>query len=443
MKNIWNRKFPTLIGLILITAGTIITTLLVKNDAIFQIKAGPGDNPKNIKISNISDSSFTVSYTTDDQVIGTVSYGIDSNNLDSITLDDRDQLSQNISRYEAHSITLRNLESDTKYYFNITSGNKKYLNNGSNFEVFTGSGITENPSSQIPISGKVILPNGNIPKDGLVYAKTSESQLISALLKEDGTYTIPLNTLRNTNLSEYVKIDSNTLINIDIYAESLFSSVSVSSAEISPVPLVTLSGSFDFSNASNDPTPGKTDQTGGFPTFGNTKSDSGDPKILTPDTGENLESQPVFEGTAQPNETVELTIHSDENIKTQIKTDAKGNWKYAPTSELSPGEHTITITTKNKNGILKTITQSFIVSADGGRISHTPTPTTAIKISPSPIPTVIITPTIAPTLTFETSPIPTLPPTGNSSVIIATIAGFAATFTGIVIFFLTRGRNIL
>lgn len=440
MKNLWNSKIPTLIGLLLIIIGTFVTTFLVRNDTIFQIRAGPGEDPKNIKITNVSESSFTITYLTDDKVIGTANYGIDPDNLDGISLDDRDQLSQQVNKYNSHSITVRNLDPNTKYYYSINSGTKKYLDADFKFEIETYGEISESPSSQVPISGKIVLPDGTFPNDGLVYVKIKEAEIISTLLKEGGTYTIPINTLRKLNLDEYIKIKENTLINIDIFSNGLFSSVSVKSSEISPVPLVTLSGSYDFST-SNEPDD-NLNQSDGFPSFGNVTKKIDDPKILTPTSNEEFtETKPTFEGTAQPNEIVEIEIHSDENIKTKVIADENGNWEYVPSENLSPGEHTITITTKNKDGIIRTISRNFEVFADGG---STPTPTPTVKINPSNSPaltTFIQTPT--PSATAGISPIPTLPPTGNSSVIIASIVGFATTISGIIALFFTRGKSSL
>lgn len=441
MNNLWSKKIPTLIGLILITFGTVITTFLVRGDTIFQIRANPSEDPKNIKITNISEDAFTITYITDDKVVGSVNYGVDPGNLDGISLDDRDQLSQQVNKYNTHSITVRNLDPNTKYFFSITSGTKKYLDTDFKFETTTKGEISSSPSSQIPVSGKVILPNGTTPDDGLVYLKINNAQLTSTLLKEGGTYTIPLNTLRKENEDEYLEINDDTIINIDIFSGGLFSSVSVTPNEISPVPLVTVSGNYNFSD-SVDKKNEATAQSEGFPLFGNVSEVKDDPKILTPTFNETLnESQPTFDGTAQPNETVEIEIHSDENIKTQVIADEDGNWEYIPSKNLSPGEHTITITTKNKDGILKTITRNFIVFADGG-LSQTPTPTVKISPSSSPTPTTL-TQTPIPSIIDQISPVPTLPPTGNPSVIIASIVGFIATISGIIALFFTRVKDAI
>ena len=437
-KSFWDRKIPTLIGLLIIIIGTIVTTFLVRGGSLLQIKAGPGQDPKNVQITNVSDTSFTVSYTTDDQVIGTINYGSDASVLDNVVLDDRDQLSQSVNKYKIHSITVKNLNPDTSYYFSITSGDKKYLNNDAPYSSKTAKTINKDPSSQIPLSGKVVLPDGSSPPEGLAYVNIDGAEKLSTYLKNDGTYTLPLNNLRNMSLDDYFSIEANTIIGIEVYAQNLFSSVSVSPGEISPVPLITLSNTYDFSNSPESTESGtKSNEEGNFPTFG-TISKNDEPKIVTPTSGEKFtDPQPTFEGKAVPSERVDITIHSDENITTQVTADARGNWSYTPTKNLSPGDHSITITAKNTNGVLKTITQKFTVFAAGSEIS--PTPTTSLTPSPSPTPT----PSAVPTPTSEITPVPTLPPTGNSSVIIATVVVIAAAFAGIILFFLTRGQSSL
>src|SRR3989344_1433063 len=234
MKNFFDRKIPTLIGLLIIIAGTAITTFLVKRETLFQIVAGPEQEPENIKITNISDSLFTLTYTTDAKVIGTLNYSKDPTLLDTVSLDDRDQISQSAIKYSAHSITVKDLEPNTLYYFSITSGDKKYLNNASPFKVETGEIIDKDPSLQVPMSGKIVMPNGNPASDGLVYVKVSGAQELSTLINIDGTFTLPLNNLRNSTFDDLFTIDANTIINIEIYSENLFSSVSVSPEEINP-----------------------------------------------------------------------------------------------------------------------------------------------------------------------------------------------------------------
>lgn len=444
-----SKKVPTGLGLLLIIVGLVATTILVKNGGSFQINAGPGQDPKNIAITNTIDSSFTVTYTTDDQVVGTLNYGTSKDALDKVVLDDRDQLSQTINDYKVHSITVKNLEPETEYYFSITSGDKKYMDNNSAFNAKTGSIINKDPSSQIPISGKVITPDGSSPGEGIVYVSINGAQKLSAFLKNDGNYTIPLNNLRTDSIDEYFIIVASSIINIEVGSGNLISSVSVSKDQINPVPIITLSNSYDFSTSDAASDSAEFREDVGFPSV-DTISQTGEPKILTPDTGEEFtDSKPNFEGVAQPNQAVEIVIHSTENIKAQVLAGKDGKWKYRPQNPLSPGDHTITITTKNNQGILKTITKKFVVFAEGSQVNQSATPsatlTPRLTLIPTktPMPTVIITTTPSESPSISLTPVPTIPPTGNSSVIIAAFAGVAAIGAGIILFLLTRGQGFL
>lgn len=252
--NFFDRKISTLLGFIIITIGLVVTIFLVKAGTIFEIGAGPGQDPKNIEITNISDVSFSLSYTTDDKVIGTLKYGTTQENLDKIALDDRDQLNQSVNSYKAHSITVKDLDAKTTYYFSITSGDEEFFNNGELFKIQTGDTTEETPSFQKPISGRVITPSGQAPEEGLVFVTINGAAKLSTLLKTNGTYVVPLNNLRNDSFNNYFKIEDNMLINIEVISENLFSSVSVSPNQISPVPLTTLSNNYDFSSDELTPT---------------------------------------------------------------------------------------------------------------------------------------------------------------------------------------------
>ena len=334
----------TLFGLLFILIGTVATIFLVKNGSLFLINAGPGQDPKNVGITNVSDVSFTLIYATDDKIIGTLNYGTDPGNLDTVALDDRDQLSQSVNEYSIHSISVRNLSPDSVYYFTINSGDKTYPKSGSPYNIKTGPVIENDPSDKEPLSGKVILPDGSNPTEGLVYLTINGAQKLSGYLKNDGNYTIPLNTLRSESLNSYFSFSKDSIINIEVTTGTLFSSVSLSPDEINPVPVITLSNNYDFSSNDQDSKPTDAPGKGGFPSMGT---------------------------NVRKNETT-------------------------PTP------------------------------------SPAPTSTQTANIAP------ILIPTVIPSISI--TPMPTIPPTGNSSVIISMIATVTAIGGGIILFLLTRGQ---
>jgi hypothetical protein len=248
VKNDLNGNIPKIVGILIITIAILFTIILVTKGNIFQIKAGPGQDPRNVEITNVLDDSFTVSFITNDKVFGTINYGENSSNLDAIALDDRDQLNQIANKYYLHSITVRNLKPLNTYYFVILSGDKKYSINSTPYETTTGSIIKNDPLSQNPISGNVILPNGIVPSEGLVYVEIPGAQKISSLIKNDGIYMLPLNGLRNSNLDHYYSLNQNQLIKIIAKSSKMFSSILISPNQINPVPQITLSSGNNFSS---------------------------------------------------------------------------------------------------------------------------------------------------------------------------------------------------
>ena len=104
----WNKKIPTILGILVIVIGVGVTTLLANQSTLFKSNASLSDQPNNVRITNITDTSFTVSYSTDSQSPGSLNYGKDKN-LGQVALDDRDQQSGNLANYNLHNITVQRL----------------------------------------------------------------------------------------------------------------------------------------------------------------------------------------------------------------------------------------------------------------------------------------------------------------------------------------------
>lgn len=178
------------------------------------------------------------------------------------------------------------------------------------------------------------------------------------------------------------------------------------------------------------PTPTVASPSGKTPGFKTDTPPSGAvniPKIINPEENESFkDSQPRFSGTAPRGSNVKITIESQGLVETTVQADSLGNWSYRPVSPLTPGEHTITITAPDSNGILRTITKKFRVFAQGSQVaeSATPSATPTVKTSPTPTPIPPVakggtTPTATPTITAGITVVPTkapgpIPVTGDS-----------------------------
>ncbi|MBI2031518.1 MAG: fibronectin type III domain-containing protein [Candidatus Levybacteria bacterium] len=445
----WNKRIPTILGLILLSVGIGITTFLAGKGVNLTSIAGPSEVPTDIRITNITDSSFTVSYATTDNVLGSVNFGRD-NNMDGIAFDDRDQSSNTPTQHKIHSITVKNLTPSSTYHFSIKSGSETFLQNDSPFTVTTASPIEGSVPEEKNLTGNLVLPDGNVPKEAIVYLASLETQAISSIVQTDGTYSLPLSFLRNRDLLSYFFTSESTVFDLLIKGDNLSSGIKIS-GQSNKIPTVTLSNDYDFTQ---NISPIITQPASSLLPIPLSSISSDNPVILIPKKNQGFtDQQPRFSGTAPPNSEVVIEIHSEEAIKAQVLADVSGNWTYRPPNPLSPGEHTITIITRTASGILRTVTQSFVVFAQGEQVqeSATPsaTPTITISVNPTQMPTQAPTITTVPTITVvptlppvaSVSPtIPPIPPPGNSTAVAVGILGIVTTVVGMLLFLLSRGN---
>ncbi len=411
-RSIWQVRIPTVFGLLVLIAGVFVTSFLVKTGVIVIGNASPSEVPQDVRITNVSDTSFSVSYKTDARVIGTISFGSDKN-LGKVGIDDRDQATGTVNPYTIHYITIKNLSQNTAYFFSIQSGGTTYLHDNTPFQITTAQVIQAAPLNQPPIIGKAVQNDGSPPAEGIVYLKAPSSQPLSAILKNDGSYIIPIQTLRSDNLAAYASLSPKTVLDLLIVADKGNTTVSLFASQGNPVPLVTILQNYDFTSSSQSlSTPIASESANlHFPTVLAKEATSKDPDIATPKKDQQvLDQQPQFKGSAPAGSNVKIIIHSDQTIQGQATADANGNWNFRPKEQLSPGKHTISIIAPDRFGVLKTITQSFTVYAAGNQVSESATPSATPTIalpSATPIPTSTPTPFVQQVVTQV--PTPTTP----------------------------------
>ena len=449
MSSLLNKRIPTILGLFLLAVAVLATSYLVNTGVIYFGGAAPSDNPQDVRITNVSDASFTVTYKTAAAVLGTIAVSTSGQPPQTI-LDDRDEQSGIPKSYNLHSITVKKIKPATTYTFSITSGATVYQNNGNPFSATTAPTLSGSPSSVAPLTGKLLSSSGNIPQEALVFVTTSGGQSLSTLAQPNGIYIIPLNTLLSSDLSHTLPLSNDSTMQVLAEDTNSSSQAQVLLSNASPLPLITLGNNYNFVTSA---TPiASTAASLGFPSFPVSNLNA-TPVITTPSKGEGFtDPQPQFSGTALPNQQVQVQIHSDAVVTGTTTTDANGRWTFRPSTPLSPGQHILSITTKNAQGILTTIEQSFEVFASGSQVNQsatpsgqlsptaTPTPQPKVTITPSvSIQPTGVTPTVTPLVTKVVTPKPTLPPTGSNTLVISSILGLVTTGVGIVLFVLTKG----
>ena len=163
--------------------------------------------PRNITVSNVGSSRFTVSWTTDIQESAQINYGTTSS-LGNIAYDTRGSSFNGTTHY----VTISELNSSTTCYYDIISGGVTYNNGGAHFTTTTGKFLDPAVGSDIAY-GMVFLNGGSTPAEGtIVYIKLQDndgqgtsgySQLCSSLVGSTGYWSLQLKNVRNQALTSY------------------------------------------------------------------------------------------------------------------------------------------------------------------------------------------------------------------------------------------------
>ena len=138
-KKLFQRQIPTVLGMIILVIALGAGVLFMGDGlGVFAPRATPQTTPKNSKVTNVTDTGFTVSFLTDETTAGFIKYGTEEGSLKSQASDDRDQLSGSVGEYSLHHITVRGLQAATKYYYVMGTGsNAEFDKEGQPFEIST------------------------------------------------------------------------------------------------------------------------------------------------------------------------------------------------------------------------------------------------------------------------------------------------------------------
>jgi hypothetical protein len=418
------KTIPTLIGLTIVSAGLVVGLFLIERSQNIFSRATTENNPRQVKISNITSNSLTISWLTTGAASGRVKFGTDAKSFDSEANDERDADLSQRETYFSHYVSLTNLEPSTTYYYQIYSDSRRYDDNGRPYQITTAPEIIGNPPANDLAYG-TILDSGGQPAEGaLVYLNLANSTLQTSLVSSSGNWAVPLNQARTTNLSDYISYDleASTIEIFVQFREKTANAVTTTNND-SPVPPITIGESFDFREKASAEEAEMTFLSGFILEEDSLATPSYSLTITNPQEGESLATQkPLFMGKGPAEGKITIEIESSQELAGEVTTSIWGNWSWTPPKNLEPGEHTITISYFDDQGIKQSISRAFIILAaeDSQLPSFTATPSAAPTIEPSPTPTSVLptpeeTPTATPALgltpTPTSSPAPTMTPT--------------------------------
>jgi len=400
------QKIPTLFGVVILIVGLAIGLILINSQQIFKLGADESDAPQNVRITNINSSAFSVSWTTRKETSGFVIYGESERDLKKIENDELD-------RGTLHHVSISGLDASKTYYFKINSESYEYDNNGIPWQAKTASQMSLANSE--PITGTVLTSTGTPASNVLVYLNTGGASPLSTVTSQNGSYVFPLSNLKNTNLTAPFSLsEDSTILEVSVQAGAL----GVSSAQITaksgrPSPPLLLGQVHDFKSLPqslpgkevepeadiNSPTT-ETIKKSRFQvdSLGQTETQGG-VNITSIDEGETIYTQkPEIFGEGPAGTEITITVHSTP-ITDSTVVDSSGSWDWTPPINLDPGAHTLTISYRDTQGILRQVTRSFtVLAAEDGSPSFESTP------SATPVQTV--TPTVTPLATVVGSSTP-------------------------------------
>lgn len=386
------KRIPTLLGLGVLVIALVAGTLMIgAGPGVFAPRATPETTPQSVRVSNVTDSSFTVSFVTLEATAGFVRYGTSSNDLRSQAADDRDQLSGSVGSYRTHHVSVRGLEQNQTYYFLIGTGSgATFDNEGQPFSVTTTQ-RSGTPAAAKTIYGSVVGETG-APADGaIVYISHPDAGDMSSLVKSSGSWAVPLSNARTVEGDGYAQIGDDELITITVQGmtptQRAQFELRVNQAQ--PVPNINLTATgatldddeleigreevIDEDEGEIEEEPEEVEELeeevieieeeleeeeveeeariGRLDQLLTEEEEVSEEVTVIDLTQENEEeivvttSQPTIVGRAAPNTTVNITIRSENHIEQTLVTDEEGNFTLDLSqleSELEPGEHTVT-----------------------------------------------------------------------------------------------------
>lgn len=393
-----NKRIPTLLGMLILVGGLVAGVVLVNMRQGVESQAGPTESPKNVKVSNLGSTTFSVSWTTDVPLTGLIKYSEDPAKITTPAGDARDQISGTSQGYTNHTVNVTGLGANKTYYFLIVSGSGTYDDTGKPFQVRTTAQVVA-PAEDV-IFGKVVGVNGEAINGGIVFVEAEGGSSLSTITRTDGTWRLNLANSRDKEGKVLSYDTKTTLLSIFVQAGSAGTATAITdTSKRAPVPDIVLGKNQSFVEGGSVTaglvaTETATIKGAGFKIVESQLSLSEQleatsaVKILNPAVnGEVIATEiPLFRGKAPTGSTVKLTVDSPALITQIVTSDIDGNWMWTSPQSLSQGAHILSAEFSDSAGTLQTITRTFTVLSASGLPSFTATPSATITATPSATP---------------------------------------------------------
>ncbi len=396
-------------------------------------RASVSITPKDVVISNVSDTTFAVSWITPEKTSGVIAVE-ETGGTKYTAFDDRDARSTSsdakpiMGAYATHMVTVRSAKPSTAYTIQIVSGGKFFKNGTTAYTVTTGPTLSGSGTTLEPAFGNITTPTGAAAEGAIVYLTPEGGQTLSTLVTTSGSWVIPLHLARTKDGIAYIPNEERINESITIQTQDGAATALTDTMNDNPIPAMVIGKDYDFRNIQAEnaaPAPLAQAQTPASVLGESTQAPSGIVALTQPAEGAALPTNlPLVSGTGVPAHQVFLIVGMTNPYTDTVTIEADGVWKYTPKAPLSVGKQSITITTTDAQNKAVAITHLFEVLKSGTQVLGDATPSATLT------PTIDTTPT--PTSTLAGDPIPT---TGSPlPLILLLILGIGLVSTGAFVF---------
>lgn len=409
------RRIPTILALSLLFF-LAVGLGLVEKKRIFFSRADQQITPLEVRITNITDNSFVVSWVTARETSGLVR--LLTGNGERVFPDLRDRTGE-LSQFTTHYVEVVGVKSNQDHRFLIISGGKEFFLSGNNpYHVRTAPLFSgELPRANLA-SGTVETVDGQPAEGAIVYLTIEGISPLSSLVTGEGNWAVSLAKAFSSDLTGLASYQEGEIVE-EIFVQG--GRLGTAAARVytendDPVPPIILGGDYDFTQEDQAETdsylePATPSSTEHSRLEGLEIDDLSAEKpfiILNPEEGEIISfPRPEIFGTGPRGAKVKIILESPTTYEAEVEIDQSGSWRWTPPHDLAPGVHTLRISYLNpQTGQEETFVRSFVLAAsDSETPSFTATPSSKIT-SPTPVLTATLAPTATPTIVIE----PTLPP---------------------------------
>lgn len=362
-----------------VTFGIIVVIILVLAN-FFGTKPTPSSasdkKVKKMSIVNPTSSQVGIFWQTEKKEIAWVIWGESPNQLEKTTFDERDVLEKK-NAFLNHLVTLRDLKSNTKYYFKIISDNQLVEDSGKKPFSFTTPRQVSTNLNVSPGYGRIINTNGTPLDNAVVLINFKNAYPLFTQTKVTGEWLIPLHTIIDQNSLKNLAVDPKDRFKIEINSEEgLTTFIEAEVQSVSPIPQTVIIGKNYKFFADNNVLGTLSDQK---------KQETEKIGIIFPADGAVIPGvNPIIKGLALPGADVLVEIRSEKIYTFRIKADDSGLWRVVMSEGLSSGEHTVTMMTKDSKGKEIKTMRKFVIVKSGEQVLGEAT----LEASPTvPLPT--------------------------------------------------------